>query len=170
MNEPSTLTSVNNGHLTTLSQRNTHNRRPQYRPRSIHSALTHWLIKPGEDWAYRGGLDWCTYITRRPNTYTLEEHFNKNIWWKLDRDPPYPTFDLNKHTEMKGRLVQCAERTADGELKPGYTAFGESPKYAMGGRFDRHHLRFSKTSQARNHHGYIFSLISAQLSSVQSSH
>jgi CubicO group peptidase (beta-lactamase class C family) len=92
------------------------------------------IFEPGEGWVYGGNLDWAGYIVRRLNgNISLGQYFEENIWKRLGIAEPYPTFDLNKHPDLKARLMETAERQPDGSLEPSVTPFAESPVDELGG-------------------------------------
>ncbi|KAH8809326.1 putative penicillin-binding protein [Xylogone sp. PMI_703] len=73
------------------------------------------LFEPGEGWAYGGGIDWAGEIVARLNKITLEEYFQKHILGPLGMKST--TFRLEKHPEIKQRLMSMTGRTDDGGLK-----------------------------------------------------
>lgn len=58
---------------------------------------------------------WAGLLVARLNHTTVEEYFQKHIYTPLGMTST--TFRLEKHPEIKSRLVNMAERTEDGNLK-----------------------------------------------------
>jgi CubicO group peptidase (beta-lactamase class C family) len=92
------------------------------------------VFEPGEGWIYGPGLDWAGQLVRRLNSnISLEEYFVENILKPAGAPPPYPTFNLSAHPDLKDRLFECANRTAEGGLEPVIAPFGDEPKDEHGG-------------------------------------
>lgn len=76
------------------------------------------VFEPGEGWLYGNSLDWAgVAVSRMNDDMTLEDYMIENIWKRVGRSAPYPTFHLSRHPEYEARLMQAAERTADGGLR-----------------------------------------------------
>lgn len=76
------------------------------------------VFEPGQGWAYGCNLDWAGVAVSRMNGgVTLEEYMVENVWKRVGRTAPFPTFHLEKHPELEDRLMGAAERTAEGGLK-----------------------------------------------------
>lgn len=76
------------------------------------------VFEPGEGWLYGNSLDWAgVAVSRLHDDVTLEDYMIENIWKRVGRSAPYPTFHLEKHPEYEARLMQAAERTPTGGLK-----------------------------------------------------
>lgn len=76
------------------------------------------VFGPGEGWLYGCNLDWAgVAVSRLNNGSSLEDYMIENIWKRVGRSAPYPTFHVSKHPEYEARLMQTAERTPDGGLK-----------------------------------------------------
>ncbi|PKS08593.1 hypothetical protein jhhlp_004979 [Lomentospora prolificans] len=85
------------------------------------------LYEPGEGWSYSGGVDlsrnqnadyrhkWAGELVARLNKTTLEKYFQTHIFKPLGMTST--TFRLEKHPEIKNRLLGTAERDQDGTLK-----------------------------------------------------
>ncbi|KAF2668346.1 beta-lactamase/transpeptidase-like protein [Microthyrium microscopicum] len=77
------------------------------------------VFEPGEGWEYGVSLDWAGVIVRRLHEgMSLEDYMIENIWKKVGRSAPFPTFCISRDQEYKDRLMGGAERAADGSLKP----------------------------------------------------
>lgn len=77
------------------------------------------VFEPGQGWAYGVSLDWAgVAISRLHGNITLEEYMIENIWKRVGRSAPYPTFHMSKHPEYEARLLRTAERIPSGRLKP----------------------------------------------------
>jgi CubicO group peptidase (beta-lactamase class C family) len=92
------------------------------------------VFEPGNGWAYGSSLDWAGVVVRRLNNgITLENFFIENIWKAVGLSSPFPTFALVHHPEYRARLMQAAERTSDGGLKPWNFPYGDDPEDQEGG-------------------------------------
>lgn len=77
------------------------------------------IFEPGQGWTYGVSLDWAgVAISRLHGGITLEEYMVENIWKRVGRTAPFPTFHVSKHPEYEARLMRTAERTASGGLAP----------------------------------------------------
>lgn len=78
------------------------------------------IFEPGQGWAYGVGLDWAgVAVSRLHGGITLEAYMTENIWKRVGRSAPYPTFHVSRHPEYEARLVRTAERVVpSGGLKP----------------------------------------------------
>lgn len=75
------------------------------------------VFEPGQGWAYGVSLDWAgVAISRLHGGITLEAYMIENIWKRVGRPGPYPTFHLSKHPDYEARLMQAAQRTPSGGL------------------------------------------------------
>ncbi|KAH8430697.1 uncharacterized protein LDX57_008359 [Aspergillus melleus] len=69
-------------------------------------------------WEYSPSIDWASKMVKRVNGIRLGEYIQRHIFQPLGiRDM---TFRLEKRDDMLGRMVQCYERSDDGELKKGH--------------------------------------------------
>lgn len=76
------------------------------------------VFEPGSGWLYGNSLDWAGVAVSRLNDgVTLEDYMVENIWKRVGRPAPYPTFHVSKKAEYGARLMKAAERTPDGGLK-----------------------------------------------------
>jgi CubicO group peptidase (beta-lactamase class C family) len=92
------------------------------------------VFEPGTGWMYGSGLDWAGVVVRRLHSgISLEKYFVDNIWKRIGLSAPFPTFTISKYPEYKARLMQAAERTSDGGLRPFDLAFGDNPEDQGGG-------------------------------------
>ncbi len=57
----------------------------------------------------------------------------ENIWKKVGRSAPFPTFHLSGHPDYKARLMQAAERTSEGGLQPHEFTQGDNAQDQEGG-------------------------------------
>ncbi|KAF2421506.1 beta-lactamase/transpeptidase-like protein [Tothia fuscella] len=74
------------------------------------------LFEPGTSWLYGGGIDWAGVMVERLNDgQTLGSYMEEHIWKPLGLNST--TFHLNKHPDIKSRLVPAAMRTEDGGLE-----------------------------------------------------
>lgn len=77
------------------------------------------VFEPGQGWLYGNSLDWAGVAVSRLNDgVSLEDYMIENLWKRVGRPAPYPTFHVSKHPEYESRLMQAAERSPDGGLKP----------------------------------------------------
>jgi CubicO group peptidase (beta-lactamase class C family) len=107
---------------------------PQMMKRDIpHSFNYPLLFEPGQGWVYGPSLDWAGLMVRRLNDMSLEQYFADNIFGRVGRKAPFPTFDLSKHPDYEARLMECIQPQADGSLKPHVSAFAISPADEFGG-------------------------------------
>lgn len=92
------------------------------------------LFEPGTKWRYGASLDWAGVVVRRlHDNMSLEDYMTENIWKRVGRTGPFPTFHISKDPEYKARLMQAAERTPEGGLKPFEFEFGDNPEDQEGG-------------------------------------
>ncbi|KAF3927261.1 hypothetical protein ABW20_dc0108837 [Dactylellina cionopaga] len=105
------------------------------------SRLTHerfnvpLVFEPGTGWMYGASLDWAGVAVRRlHDNMPLEEYMIENIWKKVGLTGPFPTFNLAaRDEEYRERLMQAAQRDAEGRLQPFEFEFGNNPVDAEGG-------------------------------------
>ncbi|EPS44992.1 hypothetical protein H072_1043 [Dactylellina haptotyla CBS 200.50] len=105
------------------------------------SRLTHerfnvpLVFEPGTGWMYGGSLDWAGVAVRRlHDNIPLEEYMIENIWKRVGRTSPFPTFNLGLRDEdYQAKLMQAAQRDAQGRLQPFEFEFGHNPVDAEGG-------------------------------------
>lgn len=76
------------------------------------------VFEPSQGWLYGCNLDWAGVVVSRLHggAITLEEYMIENIWKRVGRTAPFPTFHVEKHPEYEARLMQSAERTPAGGL------------------------------------------------------
>lgn len=75
------------------------------------------IFEPGQGWLYGCSLDWAgVAVSRLHGDVSLEEYMVENIWKRLGRVAPFPTFHISRHPEYERRAMQSAERTPDGGL------------------------------------------------------
>jgi CubicO group peptidase (beta-lactamase class C family) len=92
------------------------------------------LYEPGTGWTYSSSLDWAGVVVRRLHGgISLEDYMIEHIWKPVGLASPFPTFAISQHPEYKARLMQAAERTPDGELKPQSFWFGDNSVDQEGG-------------------------------------
>lgn len=76
------------------------------------------VFEPGGGWLYGVNLDWAgVAVSRLHDGVALEEYMVENIWKRVGRSGPYPTFHLPRRPDYEARLMQAAERTPGGGLK-----------------------------------------------------
>lgn len=90
-------------------------------------------FEPGEGWVYGGGIDWAGLLVSRLNhNLPLEEYMQENIFKPLGLE--FTSFRVEKHPELKSRLVSTSERQTDGTLKPSKQLWTEhAPEDCAGG-------------------------------------
>lgn len=80
--------------------------------------------EPGEEWAYSGGIDWAGVLVSRLNhNITLEEYMQENICKPLGLEST--SFRLEKHPEIKAKLVGMSARQPDGTMIPSQSLWPE---------------------------------------------
>lgn len=72
------------------------------------------VFEPGTGWLYGCSLDWAgVVVSRLHNDMTLEEYFVENIWKPLGLSAPFPRFNISRHPEYNGRVLQGAKLVQD---------------------------------------------------------
>ncbi|KAJ0423117.1 beta-lactamase/transpeptidase-like protein [Aspergillus carlsbadensis] len=90
------------------------------------------LFEPGDGWSYGGGIDWAGELVARLNGVSLEEYCQTHIFGPLALVST--TFRLANRPDVKERLVDTSERSADGTLKPSVRPWpDEAPEDCAGG-------------------------------------
>lgn len=77
------------------------------------------VFEPGTGWLYGCGLDWAgVAVSRLHHGMSLGDYMVENIWKKLGLAPPFPRFNISRHSDYNARAMQGALRTDDGRLEP----------------------------------------------------
>lgn len=77
------------------------------------------VFEPGQGWLYGNSLDWAGVAVSRLNGgISLENYMIENMWKRVGRSAPYPTFHVSKHPDYEARLMKAAKRTSTGGLEP----------------------------------------------------
>ncbi|KAF7187467.1 Acyltransferase calJ [Pseudocercospora fuligena] len=91
------------------------------------------LFEPGNGWVYGVSLDWAGLVVARINNTTLENYMIENIWKRVGRTAPFPTFHLSHHPEYRARLMKAAQRKSSRKLEPWDYAYGDNDEDEEGG-------------------------------------